>query len=73
VGTVIDAASDRADLLPGSKVDLPLWMVPAMAGRNMLQVGRLVWGGLVWGIGHRQDCKLVDNRAASKPHALRLF
>lgn len=45
VGTVIDAASDRADLLPGSKVDLPLWMVPAMAGRNMLQVDLPIFYG----------------------------
>lgn len=37
VGTVIDPSSDTADLAPGTRLDLPLWMVPPMAGRNMLQ------------------------------------
>lgn len=35
---MIDPSSDSADLAPGTRLDLPLWMVPPMAGRNMLQV-----------------------------------
>ncbi|PSC75387.1 putative DNA replication complex GINS PSF3 [Micractinium conductrix] len=45
VGTVIDASSDRADLQPGARLDMPLWMVPAMAGRNMLQVDLPIFYG----------------------------
>ena len=44
VGTVIDASSDRAELAPGARLDMPLWMVPHLAGRNMVQVGGW-WGG----------------------------
>lgn len=39
VGTVIDPSSDAADLPPGARVDLPLWMVPVMARRGLAQVG----------------------------------
>lgn len=45
VGTVIDPSSDSADLAPGTRLDLPLWMVPPMAGRNMLQVDLPVFYG----------------------------
>ncbi|EFN54484.1 hypothetical protein CHLNCDRAFT_59701 [Chlorella variabilis] len=45
VGTVIDPSSDQADLPPGTRLDLPLWMVPPMAGRNMLQVDLPVFYG----------------------------
>ena len=38
VGTVLDPGSDQRDLHPGSKVDLPLWMVQVMAKRQLLQV-----------------------------------
>lgn len=34
---MIDPSSDQADLAPGTRLDLPLWMVPSMAGRNMVQ------------------------------------
>lgn len=45
VGTVIDPSSDRPELAPGARLDLPLWMVPPMAGRNMLQVDMPVFYG----------------------------
>lgn len=50
VGTVIDPSSDQANLQPGARLDLPLWMVPPMAGRNMVQASRQGAGGLaqVW-------------------------
>lgn len=38
VGTIIDPSSDVGDLAPGTRVDLPLWMVSGMAQRNMVQV-----------------------------------
>jgi GINS complex subunit 3 len=45
VGTVIDPSSDAADLLPGVKLDLPLWMIGAMAGRNMVRAELPVYYG----------------------------
>ena len=41
MGAVIDPSSDQATLPPGARLDLPLWMVPPMAGRNMVQVRAL--------------------------------
>lgn len=38
VGRILDPGADLDDLLPDSKVDLPLWMVQAMAKRQLLQV-----------------------------------
>lgn len=45
VGCIIDPSSDRPDLPPGARLDLPLWMVPLMAGRNMVQADLPVFYG----------------------------
>lgn len=38
VGQIIDPSSDSSSLYPGSEVELPLWMVPVMARRHLVQV-----------------------------------
>ncbi|CAI5489404.1 unnamed protein product [Closterium sp. Naga37s-1] len=36
VGRALDPSTDADDLAVGAKVDLPVWMVPALAKRNMV-------------------------------------
>ncbi|KAK9820298.1 hypothetical protein WJX72_008713 [[Myrmecia] bisecta] len=38
LGRALDPSSDDKNLKQGSKVDIPLWMVPVLAQRNMLRV-----------------------------------
>ena len=38
VGRVLDPGADIDDLTPGTRVELPLWMVQVMAKRQLLQV-----------------------------------
>lgn len=44
-GQVVDPSSDAPNLAPGTKVELPLWMVPNMARRNLIQVGMPIFYG----------------------------
>jgi len=69
---VIDPSSDSADLAPGTRLDLPLWMVPPMAGRNMLQARRgacscdACGAKVALGMPSMEDC-----RCAAEPYALK--
>lgn len=38
VGRVLDPGADLDDLVPGTRVELPLWMVQVMAQRHLLEV-----------------------------------
>jgi GINS complex subunit 3 len=38
IGQIIDPSSDTSTLIPNSKVELPLWMVPIIARRGLAQV-----------------------------------
>ena len=38
MGRVLDPGADIDDLTPGTRVELPLWMVQVMAKRQLLQV-----------------------------------
>jgi GINS complex subunit 3 len=45
VGAVVDPSAGGADLPPGSKVDMPLWMVPTMARRGLARAALPVFYG----------------------------
>jgi GINS complex subunit 3 len=39
VGAILDPSADAPDLPPGAALELPLWLAPAMARRQMARVG----------------------------------
>lgn len=38
IGQILDPSSDSPTLSPGSKADVPLWMIPVMARRHLLDI-----------------------------------